>query len=103
AELGVRAEDIEKYGAVSEEVVIQMAEGVRNRLKSEVGVAISGVAGPGGGSPEKPVGTVWLACSVNGKVKTKLLSLGDRGRLLTIKVAGLAALNLIRITLIQSR
>lgn len=103
AELGVRAEDIEKYGAVSEEVVIQMAEGVRNRLKSEVGVAISGVAGPGGGSPEKPVGTVWLACSVNGKVKTKLLNLGDRGRLLTIKVAGLAALNLIRITLIQSR
>lgn len=59
--LGVSGEDLERHGAVSEPVVRQMAEGVRWLLGADYGVATSGVAGPTGGTPEKPVGTVWIA------------------------------------------
>lgn len=61
--LHVSADNIEKYGAVSKEVVEQMAEGVRKVLKTDFAVATSGIAGPTGGSDEKPVGTVWIAVS----------------------------------------
>lgn len=59
--LGVNAADIQAHGAVSEPVVIQMAQGIRRLSRSHLAVATSGIAGPGGGSPEKPVGTVWMA------------------------------------------
>ena len=59
--LGVDAADIARYGAVSEQVVRQMAEGVRRVARADYAVATSGIAGPTGGSPEKPVGTVWIA------------------------------------------
>lgn len=59
--LGVRAGDLQQYGAVSEEVVKQMAEGVKKLLKTDYAIATSGIAGPSGGSDEKPVGTVWIA------------------------------------------
>ena len=59
--LGVRAGDLQQYGAVSEEVVKQMAEGVKRLLKTDYAIATSGIAGPSGGSGEKPVGTVWIA------------------------------------------
>lgn len=59
--LGVSGEDLERHGAVSEPVVRQMAEGVRRLLGADYGVATSGVAGPTGGTPEMPVGTVWIA------------------------------------------
>lgn len=59
--LGVRAGDLQQYGAVSEEVVKQMAEGVKRLLKTDCAIATSGIAGPSGGSDEKPVGTVWIA------------------------------------------
>lgn len=59
--LGVSRESIEREGAVSETVVRQMAEGVRRLMNTDYGVATSGVAGPTGGTPEKPVGTVWIA------------------------------------------
>jgi nicotinamide-nucleotide amidase len=59
--LGVRSADLTTYGAVSEEVALQMAAGIRERTGSDVGVAVTGIAGPGGGSPEKPVGLVWIA------------------------------------------
>ena len=58
--LGVPSEIIEKHGAVSAECVAAMAEGVRRITGSDFSVATSGIAGPGGGSPEKPVGTVWV-------------------------------------------
>ncbi|HOI28006.1 MAG TPA: CinA family protein [Paludibacteraceae bacterium] len=64
--LGVKAESLEKYGAVSQSVVEQMAEGAVRVIGSDFAVATSGVAGPDGGTPEKPVGTVWMAVS-NGK------------------------------------
>jgi nicotinamide-nucleotide amidase len=59
--LGVDAEDLKRFGAVSESVVRQMAIGVLNRLDANLAVAVSGVAGPDGGSEDKPVGTVWIA------------------------------------------
>jgi nicotinamide-nucleotide amidase len=66
--LGVSAESLEKYGAVSEHVVREMAEGARKKLYADFSVATSGIAGPAGGTEEKPVGTVWIA--VSGPQKT---------------------------------
>jgi nicotinamide-nucleotide amidase len=66
SQAGVAAELIERHGAVSEEVAIALAEGASSRLSSDVGVGVTGVAGPGGGSEEKPVGLVWLSVSVAG-------------------------------------
>lgn len=59
--LGVRAETLDRDGAVSEQTVREMAEGALRNSHAQVALSISGIAGPGGGSPAKPVGTVWLA------------------------------------------
>lgn len=64
--LGVHWETLEKYGAVSKETVIEMAQGVRRALAADVGVSVSGIAGPGGGTPEKPVGTTCIGLSAPG-------------------------------------
>jgi nicotinamide-nucleotide amidase len=66
AQVGVERDLIEAHGAVSEEVAVALAEGARGRLHADVGVGVTGVAGPGGGSDEKPVGLVWLSVSVEG-------------------------------------
>lgn len=77
--LGVSEEDIARYGVVSEAVARQMAEGVRGLMNAEVGVGITGIAGPDGGSEQKPVGTVWTAICLCGKTYSEKLSLsGDR-------------------------
>ncbi len=78
--LGVRAETLAAQGAVSEPVVAEMALGALSRSQAQVAVAISGVAGPGGGSPEKPVGTVCLAWAwPHGRVETRRFHFdGDR-------------------------
>jgi len=79
AELGVSVDDLRAHGAVSEPVARQMAIGVRERFGASAGVGVTGVAGPGGGSPEKPVGTVWIAIALGDSVDARLISLrGDR-------------------------
>ncbi len=75
-QLRVSAETIQQVGAVSEAVSIQMAEGVREILKADIGIATSGIAGPDGGTPDKPVGTIWIAVSTNRRTVTRLLKLG---------------------------
>ena len=61
--LGVSWETLRAYGAVSRETVLEMASGACKRLNGDIAVSVSGVAGPGGGTPEKPVGTVWIGLS----------------------------------------
>ena len=78
--LGVRAETLAQYGAVSEAVVAEMATGALQHSQAHIAVAVSGIAGPGGGSPEKPVGTVCFGWAVRGgAVLTKSCQFaGDR-------------------------
>jgi nicotinamide-nucleotide amidase len=94
--LKVKQETLTKFGAVSEQTVIEMAEGVKNLLKTTYGIATSGIAGPDGGSDEKPVGTVWLAVTDGKQTLTKKLSLG-KIRIVNIEYSAKAALNFLRI------
>jgi len=72
-QLGVRQATLDAHGAVSEETVIEMSSGARDRFAADLAVAVSGVAGPDGGTPDKPVGTVWLAIASASGVRTKKL------------------------------
>lgn len=92
--LGVRVVDMQRYGAVSEEVAVQMASGVREKLGADVGVSVTGIAGPGGGTAEKPVGLVWVA--VHGaEVKARRFHVGgDRSEIR--QRAAQAALEMVR-------
>lgn len=68
--LGVSEKSLADFGAVSEGVVIEMARGACKQAKTEVSIAISGIAGPTGGTEEKPVGLVWFAWSIDGRIET---------------------------------
>ncbi len=82
--LGVPPDTIERHGAVSEETARAMAAGVAARLGADVTVAVTGVAGPGGGSPEKPVGTVWFAWKVGAVIEARRVGFpGDRRQVRT--------------------
>ena len=94
--LDVNLQEMEEKGAVSEEVVVQMAQAVRQKLNADVGLSISGIAGPGGGTEEKPVGTVWICYSDKEKTIAKKFNF-TRDRVLNIKFSALAALNMFRI------
>ncbi len=78
--LGVSPATIEAHGVVSEEVVAEMAVGVAREAGAEVGIAISGIAGPSGGTDTKPVGMVCFGFYVNGAVTTKTCQFGNPGR-----------------------
>jgi nicotinamide-nucleotide amidase len=77
--LGVSEDTLIQYGAVSAQTVEEMAEGAAKNANAEVAIAISGVAGPDGGTPDKPVGTVWFGFYINGQsISQKLLITGNR-------------------------
>ena len=95
--LHVQQEDLDRYGAVSERVVAAMAYGVKRVLNTDYAIATSGVAGPDGGTPEKPVGTVWLGIATPQKVHTFLLHLrGDR-QTITDTAANLALVQCLKL------
>ncbi len=89
--LGVKKQTLERVGAVSEETVKEMASGVRNRFYTDFGVATSGISGPGGGTPEKPVGTVWIAVADGHSCVAQRYSI-PKNRINNIKYASVAAL-----------
>ena len=79
--LSVKESTLMQYGAVSTQTAKEMAMGVRKKAHADFGIASTGIAGPGGGSPEKPVGLVYIACAYNDKCQVRLLNLsGDRSQ-----------------------
>ena len=94
--LGVNPKTLRTHGAVSEETVEAMAKGVRALFHADYGLASSGIAGPDGGTEDKPVGTVWIACAGPEGVETRKLQL-TQDRMLNIQLTGVAVLNLFRI------
>jgi nicotinamide-nucleotide amidase len=96
--LGVPEEMIHEHGAVSEPVARAMAEGVARRARTSVGLAITGIAGPGGGTLEKPVGTVVVAVAMNDETRVRTLKLFG-GREMVKFQSAQAALNMLRLML----
>lgn len=101
AVLGVSAETLAAAGAVSEDVVCQMVCGVAHLMMADCAIATSGIAGPGGGTAEKPVGTVWVAVKASGVVKTEKLQLCDAGRSQNVANATYEALRFMYETLLE--
>ena len=93
--LHVSSETLAQHGAVSEETVIEMVKGVMKALKTDCAVATSGIAGPNGGTPEKPVGTVWIAAGYKNEIRTYKQET-NRGRAMNIERAGNNALLMLR-------
>ena len=100
--LGVSSKTLAQYGAVSQAVVEQMALGVMLRLKTDLAGATSGVAGPGGGTAEKPVGTVWIAVCSRDKVISRKFLFG-KSRKRNIERASETALEMLKELLFDSQ
>ncbi len=100
AELSVSKQVISDEGAVSENCVRQMAEGIRKKYRTDFSIATSGIAGPDGGTPEKPVGTVWIAVSSETKTIARLFNMGD-SRERTIHRTALQSLDMLRLMLLN--
>ena len=97
-ELDVCKKHLEKYGAVSEQVAIQMAEGIRKKSNTTIGISTTGIAGPAGGTEEKPVGLVYIAISMEGKetICRKLMLKGNRQKIRE-KTVNICFTNLLRL------
>ncbi len=99
--LNVSPEILSTYGAVSEETVRAMLKGLLEKLGTDIGIAISGIAGPGGGTPEKPVGTIWIAVGNKNKTDTLKLQLG-KSRSNNIKYTATKAMDMVRRFLLEN-
>jgi nicotinamide-nucleotide amidase len=100
--LQVAHKTLVEKGAVSEEVVIEMAKGALRHIGSDYVIAVSGIMGPGGGMPGKPVGTVWIAVGDNEKINTKKLHFRFE-RQLNIQLTAVNALNLLRLFILDEK
>jgi nicotinamide-nucleotide amidase len=98
SELGVGAELIEKYGAVSEPVALAMAEGARRKGGTDYAIAITGIAGPGGGTEQKPVGLVYISVVSAGRSETKRHVFSGGREAIRLRAAQ-TALNILRLEL----
>lgn len=93
--LGVRAETLDRFGAVSEQTAREMAEGALERSNAGITLAVTGIAGPDGGSPEKPVGLVWISVARTGEpTLTRKFLFGNPGRDAVRRETGIAALRM---------
>jgi nicotinamide-nucleotide amidase len=98
--LGVNPATLEKYGAVSEPAALEMARGIKDRTGASIGLSTTGIAGPSGGSPEKPVGTVWMSIARGDSHEARRFQFhGDRERI--VLAASQAALNWLRTKLLN--
>jgi competence/damage-inducible protein CinA-like protein len=97
--LGVKPKTLEKYGAVSEQTALEMSQGIKTRTGASIGLSVTGIAGPSGGSHENPVGTVWMSIARSEAQEARQFQFhGDRERI--ILAASQAALNWLRLTLL---
>ena len=94
-ELNVAAEIIEQQGAVSEATVKAMVQGINLKFKTDIAIAVSGIAGPDGGSEDKPVGTVWIAVGSPSQITTRRVQLPGN-RLQVIQLTSVVALEMLR-------
>jgi nicotinamide-nucleotide amidase len=99
--LNVRELNLKKHGAVSEYVVNDMAVNTLGLFEVDYSVAVSGIAGPDGGTPEKPVGTVWIAVATPTRIATREFHFGNFGRDRVIQCSAIAALNMLRLELLR--
>ena len=101
AHLGVDPATLARHGAVSQEVVEQMARGVLTRMDTDYAVATSGIAGPDGGTEEKPVGTTWIAAASRHEIVSRRFQFGEL-RHPNIERSSYTALNLLRRLIIET-
>jgi len=100
--LGVKVSTLEKHGAVSRETALEMSQGIRERTGASVSLSVTGIAGPSGGSPEKPVGTVWISIATDDLHEARLFQFRGAERERIILGTSQAALNWLR-TLLDTR
>jgi len=100
--LGVKKQTLDQFGAVSGETATEMAEGALRNFKSDYAIAVTGIAGPDGGTPEKPVGTVWIAVANVDNTMVKKLTFGDKRRQ-NIERTAISALTMLNTLLHESR
>ena len=95
-QLQVSPQTLDQYGAVSEQTVIEMVNGALEKFGTDLAVSVSGIAGPSGGTPTKPVGTIWIAIGSKKQIRTKKIFIG-KNRLTNIQYTVVQALNMIRL------